>query len=128
MTITVERPSDLEGRPALALKFIPCPDGLPWCFTHEADPDGAQYHHGAYVPIETGGPVDLVAAAQPASIEVTTARLDTLDGQTLPVVWLLPAGSDSLITDAVGFTPEQARAFAQALAVAADEVEAGDPR
>ncbi|GAA1550576.1 hypothetical protein GCM10009827_084060 [Dactylosporangium maewongense] len=124
MTITVERPAVTGGAPAqtTGLRFVPCPDSLPWCFTHETDPDGAEYHHGAYTPIKTGGPASLVGAEQPKTIEVTAARLDTTDGQTLPVVWLLPDGFDSLFADAVGFTPEQARAFAAALLDAADSV------
>lgn len=122
MTITVERPSAMEGRPAPALQFIPCPDGLPWCFTHEADPDGAQYHHGEYVPIKTAGPSSLVARGQAATYEVTYARLDTVDEQSLPVVWLFPSEPGDLDDRTVGLTPDNARALAAALIAAADNV------
>ncbi len=122
MTITVDRPSDLEGRPAPALRYVPCPDGLPWCQTHEADPDGAQYHHGAYVPSVTAGPSALVARGQVPTYEVTCARLDTVDEQTLPVVWLFPSDPGETDDRTVGFTPDSARALAAALIAAADNV------
>ncbi|MEV8510811.1 hypothetical protein [Dactylosporangium sp. NPDC051484] len=122
-TVTVERPATPAGPPAQVLKFVPCPDRLPWCLSHEADPDGAQYHHGAYVPIATGGPDVLVGRQQASEFDVTYARLDTADGNMLPVVWLLPGDFASLLGDAVGFTPDNARTLASALIAAADAVE-----
>jgi len=124
MTITADRPVIVAQSTApQRLEFIPCPDALPWCRTHETDPDGAQYHHGAYVPIATGGPDVLVGRPQATQFEVTSARLDTTDGDRLPVVWLLPGDLDSLLGDAVGFTPDNARTLAAALVAAADAVE-----
>lgn len=88
----------------------PCPDRLPWCVDHAANPDGYHTHRTG----ETAADGYHLGGSRIVEVIVQGERLDDVDGGRSAVVWLHYG------EEPIELKPEAARTLGRAMAAVAD--------
>lgn len=88
----------------------PCPDLLPWCADHAANPDGHHTHRTRDVSADGF----LLGGSRIVEVTVQGERLDDTDGSRSAVVWLHYG------EEPIELQPAAARILGRAMAAVAD--------
>lgn len=115
-----------EWTTPVPMDYMACPAEFGWCTRHEAD-GREDYHASDFIPVTA----DRIGyGGKNSEALVVTATRSDMDGVAgEPVVFLLPEhpAASSVLSDALGFTPDRAREVAYALLTAAAQASGVKP-